>query len=74
MKMNVAATFGQKMSPIWAYFTKSYLGLGLVRARVQTQQRRKKNKKTKKLTIKDGLDASPGAGDRERPNVEGVTV
>ena len=22
MKVNVAATFGQKMSPIWAYFTK----------------------------------------------------
>ena len=22
MKVNVAATFGQKMSPVWAYFTK----------------------------------------------------
>ena len=24
MKMNAAATFGQKMSPVWAYFTKSH--------------------------------------------------
>ena len=22
MKVNVAATFGQRMSPVWAYFTK----------------------------------------------------
>ena len=25
MKVNVAATFGQKMSPVWAYFTKLHL-------------------------------------------------